>query len=227
MTVKVPYTIPKRMRVQGGAMASYRILIPLLCAAALTACERREQAVEALDRDLVGNVVDQADPALAASLRDQIVVDPAVVQRAGAGAPPTAASRAAVPAAAEAGPAQVVARLGDARSSACYAALAYGPDWAKRLPAGVPVYRDAAVDEAAGNDRPGCGTRVVSYASAAPAQALISFYLAQARRAGWSAGHIRRGGDEVVAGERGAAAFYVAITPGDAGSSVNIVANGG
>ncbi|SFR81488.1 hypothetical protein [Sphingomonas jatrophae] len=217
-----------------------RSLLALAVALALGGCGRKAEEVDALDSELIGNAANQTDPALTAALEDQIMVDPALAQHANDHAlrSPDSLPQAPIPPAAE--PAaeaacnerptlgEMAEQHGGEGAAGCYAGLAYSQVWANRLPAGVPLFRDAAVDEAAGNDAPGCGTRVVSYASAAPAPTLVAFYLARTRAAGYAAGHVRRGGDEVVAGERpDGAAAYVAITPQRGGSAVNIVVSGG
>ena len=64
-------------------MISSAIRLSPLLALALAACgsgQKNDQALNALDRSLAGNAVNaqDVDPALAASLEDQIMVDPAL-----------------------------------------------------------------------------------------------------------------------------------------------------
>lgn len=221
------------------------LAVPLAIALLTTGCGKRGD-VEALDRELINGADNQTDPALSSALEDQIMVDPALAQQANrhsvrpADAPVQAPIPPGVDPAGDDAPADADRpTLGDlaqmqgrrtAQAADCYAELAYSHGWANRLPEGVPLFPDAAVSEAAGNDVPGCRTRVVSYASAAPVARLIRFYVAQSRRAGFASDYTRRNGDLVVAGDRArdGTAFYVTVTPRPSGGSdVDIVTNNG
>lgn len=113
-----------------------------------------------------------------------------------------------------------------AGGAACAAHVTYSATWANRLPAGVPLFPDARVAEAAG--APACGLRVVSFASAAPVGRVLDWYYTQVTRAGYSADHQADGTQHVLGGTRGDAAYIVYVTPhAGGGSDVDLVANGG
>ncbi|KIU28444.1 hypothetical protein SR41_07875 [Sphingomonas melonis] len=99
----------------------------------------------------------------------------------------------------------------------CAQRVSYSATWAARLPAAVPLYPDARVQEAAGNDA--CGLRVVSFASSAPAARILDWYNARVTRAGYSAEHQAQGDEHVLGGTRGDAAYVVHVTPGPGGGS--------
>jgi hypothetical protein len=112
----------------------------------------------------------------------------------------------------------------------CDKTFRYSAAWADRLPAAVPLYPDAAVSEAAGNDSPGCRVRIVSFTSAAPVSRIIDFYYTKAVRGGYSAEHQIANADHILGGAREAdgSAYYITATPRDGGGTeVNIVANHG
>jgi hypothetical protein len=112
----------------------------------------------------------------------------------------------------------------------CVRKVQYSMAWAAKLPAAIPLYPDARVLEAAGNDAAGCGLRVVSFASAAPKQQLIDWYYTQAVRSGYSAEHQASGAEHILAGTRarddGAYAIFFNDRPGG-GTDVDLVANRG
>ncbi len=113
-----------------------------------------------------------------------------------------------------------------AGGAACTANLTYSATWANRLPAGVPLYPDARVAEAAGG--PACGLRVVSFASAAPVGRVLDWYYTQVTKAGYSADHQADGAQHVLGGTRGDAAYMLYVTPrSGGGSDVDLVANAG
>lgn len=99
----------------------------------------------------------------------------------------------------------------------CAQRVTYSATWAARLPGDVPLYPDARVQEAAGNDA--CGLRIVSFASSAPAPRILDWYTARVTRAGYSAEHQAQGDEHVLGGTRGAAAYVVHVTPGPGGGS--------
>lgn len=218
----------------------------------------------AIDAALIGNTAaPAADPALTAALRDQIMVDPALVQQAnddavrpptqpesGAAAPEGIAAAAmpaatadpslrSAPAAAKDCPQCVQARQAltigamaqkqGGRPGQCAARVSYSAGWANRLPASLPLYRDARVAEAAGTDGNGCALRIVSFASATPMQQLIDFYYTKAAAAGFDAGHQSDGNDHVLGGKnRGGAAFMAVFHPrADGGTNVDLMTDGG
>ncbi|MDB5682874.1 MAG: hypothetical protein JWM75_572, partial [Sphingomonas bacterium] len=113
----------------------------------------------------------------------------------------------------------------NAPAADCYRNLQFSAGWAQRLPAAVPLYPDAQVSEAAGNDAPGCGVRIVSFASGAPLQTLVDYYYTHARRGGYSAQHQLSGSEHVLGGDKGRAAFLVTFRPHrSGGTDVDLVA---
>lgn len=122
------------------------------------------------------------------------------------------------------------ARAGGASARDCIKNVRYSTAWAAKLPAALPVYPDGRVLEAAGNDAPGCGLRVVSFASAAPMQQLIDWYYTQAVHSGYSAEHQANAGEHVLGGVRKGsdAAYYIIFNtrPGG-GTDVDLIAKSG
>ncbi len=113
---------------------------------------------------------------------------------------------------------------------ACSANMQYSTRWALRLPADLPLYPDARVTEAAGNEGGTCVLRVVSFASSAPLNTIIDWYYTRVTTAGYSGEHQADGDDHVLAGtrDRDGAAYALFITPRDGGGTdVDLVANNG
>ena len=219
-----------------------------------------EAALADLDNTLAqaNGAASAVDPALQSTLKDQIMVDPALVQQANAdtvrppaqpvsGAVPpdgvadaarkeeTDTVRPAPPASGDCKQCAAARRaltLGALASSQgasprCANNVAYSNDWANRLPAGVPLYPDARVTEAAGADGEGCALRVVSFTSAAPMQRLLDWYFTRTTDAGYRAGHQAEGKEHVLAGTKRGAAFMVIINPGkNGGTQVDLMADG-
>lgn len=116
------------------------------------------------------------------------------------------------------------------RASACAAKITYSTRWALRLPAELPLYPDARVIEAAGNEGGACALRVVSFASSAPLQTIIDWYYTRAINAGYSGDHQADGADHVLAGtrKRDGAAYALFASPREGGGTeVDLVANNG
>ena len=187
------------------------------------------------------------DPALTAALHDQIMVDPALTQSANTNVvrPPSRPDPLSIPADSvrndgvraadlKAAPApgkdcpecrkangaltlgELAVRQSKAGAS-CAQRVTYSAGWANRLPADVPLYPDARVREAAGNDA--CGLRVVSFSSGAPVGRILDWYNARVSRAGYSAEHQASGGQHVLGGTRGNAAYVVYATANAGGGS--------
>lgn len=229
-----------------------------LIALALAACggggDKNAQALNDLDKSLAGN---QADPALAASLEDQIMVDPSLSAQANRDAirPPGEPARAPIP---NTGPgtAPSAAELGTLRSApaaiamdaadspATLGALAqaqkggncgagdmnYSAAWAAKLPADMPIYPKARVTEAAGKDVNGCSLRAVSFTTATPVQGVLDYYFTRATAAGFAAEHRASGDEHMLGGTRAAgdAAFVVIAKPAQGGGTeVDLIANNG
>lgn len=228
----------------------------------------QQAAVAALDAELTagnvtGNMASSAgDPALTAALRDQIMVDPALVEQANDDAirPPTTPASGAVPpdgiAVAAQGPAEkdairpapppsgrcpqclaarrsltlgALAEKQGGRTGACAANVGYSAAWANRLPAGVPLYPDARVTEAAGANGHGCRLRIVSFASRAPVQRLLDWYFTKVSAAGYTLGHQADGAEHVLGGKSATGAAFLAVVRAreDGGSDVDLMADGG
>ncbi len=209
--------------------------LALASAVALAACGDAPQAREnlnALDAALVD--ANATDPALTAALHDQIMVDPALAQSSNGNAvrPPPRPDPLSTPLDAPSGGRTVngAATLGAMAEQApgiggCAAAIRYSAVWSTRLPAAFPLYPDAAVAEAAGNDAGGCALRVVSFSVAASPARTLAWYAGRARAHGYSA---ERTGDARLAGTRGDATYVVytqARTGG--GSDVDLIVDGG
>lgn len=220
--------------------------------------DKRDALDKQLVAGAAGNGAEAAkagDPALTGALADQILVDPKLAGKPNPKPQAATASRrgaaraqdegallhapAPTAAAARAKPVGEGLTLGElARAQAHPAPKRGGCDktfrmdaaWAQRLPDAVPLYADARVSEAAGNDSPGCRVRIVSYASAAPVGRLIDFYYSHAIRAGYSAEHQVSGAEHILGGARESdgSAYYITVAPRrGGGSAVDIVANHG
>lgn len=108
--------------------------------------------------------------------------------------------------------------------------MAYGMDWAQRLPAGLPLYPGANLMEAAGVDGGRCGLRAASFIAPATLQDAVDFYYTMARRAGYDAEHQTMDGDHVLGGTRAKddGAYFITFAPAPGGgTAVDIVTNNG
>lgn len=115
------------------------------------------------------------------------------------------------------------------QTASCAADVTYSAVWSTRLPVALPLYPDARIVEAAGNDRNGCALRVVNFATTAATSKVIDWYYTQATAAGYSAGHKMEGEQNVLAGVRGGGAAYaVYVSPRKGGGTdVDLVVNVG
>jgi hypothetical protein len=120
-------------------------------------------------------------------------------------------------------------RQGDKRTAGCARNLQYSTAWAQRLPADLPLYPDARVDEAAGAATGGCALRVVSFSTGASIQTVIDWYYGRVTAAGYSAQHQADDGQHALGGTRRDGAAYVIYfdTRADGRTEVDIVANNG
>jgi hypothetical protein len=199
---------------------------------ALAACNRGggDNNLAEMDNSLIGN---GADPALTSALEDQVLVDPNLVQQSNPNTarPPETPVQAQYPAdggGARAGGGAGAAAGGDAGTlSACGVPFSYGNQWAARLPAEFPTYPGGRVTEAAGSDRGACRIRVVTFTTPDPYNRVLEHYRSLASRAGFSAEQQARGGDQVLGGVNGEAAYYLIVTPTRAGSDVALIVNNG
>ncbi len=189
---------------------------PLAGLMLLAACSGRGDVAE-LDNELLAN---GADPALTSALEDQILVDPNLVQQAN----PNSARRPETPVQSQypAGSAQnAAARIG--------ADLQYGPEWAQRLPTEFAMYPGARLTEAAGSNADERRLRVVTFRTADRYERVIAYYRGAVTRAGYNAEEQRRGADHVLGGvnEQTDGAYYLIVTPTNAGSDVALIVNNG
>jgi len=110
----------------------------------------------------------------------------------------------------------------------CTPELEYSQAWAQRLPLDVPLFPDAVVSEAAGDDAPGCRVRIVSFSTRAPFKTVVDFYYTKAVRSGFEARHLLRQGDHILEGARNidGSAYYLIVTPrAGGGSDVDLITN--
>jgi hypothetical protein len=91
----------------------------------------------------------------------------------------------------------------------CVQGASHTLQWAARMPEAFPVYPRAAAQEAAGSDHGHCRLRIVDFVTPVPLGEVMDFYFTRARAAGFSAEHIRQGGDTVLAGSKGQAVYAV------------------
>lgn len=140
----------------------------------------------------------------------------------------------AAPAASEGAPLDSTVTLGavarNSGNAGCAKKLAYGMDWAQRLPEPFTLYPGAQLTEAAGADADGCTLRAASFVTPAPKQGVLDYYYTLARRAGYDGDHKIMGGDHVLGGTRGAdgSAYFILLTDAPGGkTSVDIIADNG
>ena len=231
--------------------------LPCLAAAlsllALAGCERADPGADnvvALDAELTGD--DQAAAALGNRIRvdpkrlagtNQRPANPAAPPRPGTAANPAGSPDRllAAPPAKRAGAcpecdaARRAVTLAGAPQSAgtapvdCTRNLTYATDWAKRLPADLPLHPQAKLTEAAGSQVPGCQFRVVSFTVEAPLGQLVDWYYTRATRAGYASGHQLDGNEHVLAGSRGrdGGVYVLFLAPDGPRTNIDMVLNKG
>lgn len=112
----------------------------------------------------------------------------------------------------------------------CSKKLAYGMEWAQRLPDPFALYPGAQLTEAAGAETDGCTLRAASFITPAPRQGVMDYYYTVARRAGYDGEHKILGGDHVLGGTRKAdgSAYFILFTDAPGGKTgVDIIADNG
>ena len=124
-------------------------------------------------------------------------------------------------------PATLGALAREQSGGSCDAKLAYGNEWANRMPASFPVYPRAMVVEAAGVAGGKCNIRVVNFQTGASKQAVLDYYYTLANKAGYSAEHQVKGGEHYLGGTRGEQAFVVMLRQDGAMVDADIVVSGG
>lgn len=127
--------------------------------------------------------------------------------------------------------AETVGQLADVlpgNGADCAAKVDYSAGWAVKLPQALPVYPRGHVQEAAGTDRDGCRLRVVNFLTPVGVEDVVNFYYTRARASGFDAEHRMEGGDHVLGGSKGSAAYMVHARKLENGlTEVDLVANGG
>lgn len=127
-------------------------------------------------------------------------------------------------------PGALAERQKDPKTRGCAAKLTYSAGWAQRLPAGLPLYPQARVTEAAGTEDARCRLRVVSFSAAQPMQAMIDWYYTQAIHGGYSAEHQIDGQQHILGGarEKDGSAYMIYLTARtDGGTDIDLIANNG
>jgi hypothetical protein len=210
---------------------------------ALSACggQSDKKDLDTMDARLGGKA--GADPVLSQALEDQIMVDPSLSQQSNEHSvrPPNAPLQAPIPPdpiadAANNNPGETLgaraaeqAGAAKARFDGCELDVSYSVQFANRLPADLPLYPKAQVQEAAGSDAAGCQLRAVTFTAAAAPRALADYYLILGKRAGYDAKAGAVADGTMVSGVRAGdgAAFYVTLQPAGAGTTADIVSNRG
>ncbi|MCD2324069.1 hypothetical protein LQ953_08605 [Sphingomonas sp. IC-56] len=124
----------------------------------------------------------------------------------------------------------LASRQKNARTSQCASALNYSARWATRLPADLPLFPQARVIEAAGNQGGKCALRVVTFSTAQPMELLLDWYYTKAKRGGYSAEHQVDGKQHILGGTRARddAAYVLFMTSrNDGGTDIDMVASNG
>ncbi len=209
-------------------------------ALALAACGGKDDAEE-IDNRIAAK--SDADPALTASLEDQIMVDTSLSGQANADAvrPGKEPKQSPVPADEpvrdlSAAPATTLGSLAAKQGemsrdsfNGCGLSVSYSAGFAAKIPADLPAYGGSKVVEAAGSDENGCALRAVTYAAPASADALVKHYADAAAKAGYSVAVKDEGKGKIVSGKRAAdgGSFYVIVEGQGAASTADLVVNNG
>lgn len=124
----------------------------------------------------------------------------------------------------------LASRQKNARTSQCAGALNYSARWATRLPADLPLFPQARVIEAAGNQGGKCSLRVVTFSTAQSMELLLDWYYTKAKRGGYTAEHQVDGKEHILGGTRARddAAYVLFLTSrADGGTDIDMIANNG
>jgi hypothetical protein len=193
------------------------LLTPLACALLLPGCGKPKAAANSLDA-MDSALINGAVTAERSTLAGAIKVDPAKLHASRQDRPATtslaelARRQAAHLPATPAGEAPVaIAATGDMTGvdPAIADGLVYSNNWAKKLPADLPMMAGAALQEAAGRDGGPLTMRVVSFTAPGDRSAVLAWYAQKARAAGYSAARVEKDGDLVLQGEKPDGASYV------------------
>ncbi|KFG89684.1 hypothetical protein BV98_002491 [Sphingobium herbicidovorans NBRC 16415] len=229
-------------------------VVAVLLALPLASCGKgdKEADLNALDAQLTNDAV---DPLLNEALAGKIVVDPKLTGQSNRNATLPVLKGDAAKALAEsvklaggkllATPAPTQGEAVESKASLtavaqeqekpggnvfCRKQLAYGMQWASRLPDPFTVYPGGQLKEAAGADKNGCTLRVATFVAPVPRQSVMDFYYTQARRSGFDAEHRLMDGGHVLGGTRkdDGAAFLLMFSDAPGGrTNVDIIADNG
>jgi hypothetical protein len=202
---------------------SMRLSIPFVLAllVSVAGCQKATpptNSLDSIDNELVNGAIADESPANKA-LANAIHVDTAKTgSKAAPGheaAPPRIADRSAavMPAVTEDGAGGAVDG-----GSGCLGGLVYSNDWAAKLPTDLPMHPAGKLQEAAGHDG-ACQARVVSFTVPGDRGQLLGWYRAKAQAAGYSAGRADKGGDWILAGDKGPAAYTLIFGAPDHGET--------
>lgn len=209
--------------------AAKMIRAPLLLMLLLAGCEGGKSDAELAKLDHV--LAAGADPAVTAALEDPIMTDRdlSVADDSRRVRLVTGPVQALYPPRTKINAPLSSALDGLKRAPACELGFAQGASWATRLPPAFRVYPGARLIEAAGNDRPGCRSRVVAFHAAVPPQAVLDWYRARALAGGYTADVQRRGADRILGGTRArdGARYYLIVSPRATASEASLIATGG
>ena len=175
-------------------------------------------SLDFIDNDLVNGAIADESPANRA-LAKAIHVDLAKTGRGAMHGRETAPQRTAdrsgavLPAVAEDGEGSAVDG-----ASGCLGGLVYANDWATKLPADLPMHPAGKLQEAAGHDGD-CRARVVSFTVPGDRGQLLGWYRTKAQAAGYTAGRADKGGDWILAGDRGPSAYTIIFGSPDHGET--------
>lgn len=118
----------------------------------------------------------------------------------------------------------VALKLGPA---SCPAKVSYTFAWAARLPAALAIYPRGHARVAAGTDESGCKLRSVRFVTPVAVSDVVDYYYAAASKAALAPERRKEGGDEVVAGTRGAGGYAIYVRQGrDGMTEVDLVTSG-
>ncbi len=206
-----------------------RLLLPLLAAATLGACDNtpspderaaaRRTALAETDPAVIEALADpiMSDRDLSAaddSLRVRHIGGPAVVS---------------VPPRSKANAKMLAALDGLLPEPACETGFKSGAVWLGEIPAAFAVYPGATNVSAEGLDKGSCRVRVAGFEAAATPWTILSHYRRRATEAGYASDLKRRGADHVLTGSRASdrASFYMIVSPRAKTSSVALLTSGG
>ncbi len=111
--------------------------------------------------------------------------------------------------------------------SNCASLVKYSANWAAKLPVALPVYPRGATQEAAGTDEGQCALRVVNFLTPVALEDVLAFYTTRAGSNGYSAEHVKKGGEDILSGTKGGASYVIyAHRQSNGLTSVDLVTSG-